>query len=150
MPTPFYITTPLYYVNAPPHLGGTYTTLVADTISRYKRMMGFDVKLLSGTDEHGQNIERAAKKQGITPQELADRVYAQYQKLWSLLGVECDEFIRTTDPRHDVSVGELYLRAKANGYVYKGSYSGWYCVSCEAYAPESDPSTPVPCPDCGR
>src|SRR5437667_556035 len=150
MPTPFYITTPLYYVNAPPHLGGTYTTLVADTISRYKRMMGFDVKLLSGTDEHGQNIERAAKKQGITPQELADRVYAQYQKLWSLLGVECDEFIRTTDSRHDVSVGELYLRAKANGYVYKGSYSGWYCVSCEAYASESDPSTPVPCPDCGR
>jgi methionyl-tRNA synthetase len=150
MPKPFYITTPLYYVNAPPHLGGTYTTLVADTIARYKRMMGFDVKLLSGTDEHGQNIERAAKQQDVSPKELADRVYAQYQKLWNLLGVEWDEFIRTTDPRHDVSVSELYLRAKANGYIYKGSYSGWYCVSCEAYASESDPSTPVPCPDCGR
>ena len=75
MSKPFYITTPLYYVNAPPHLGGTYTTLVADTIARYKRMMGFDVKLSCGTDEHGQNIERAAKQQGITPQELADRVY---------------------------------------------------------------------------
>jgi len=146
----FYITTPLYYVNAPPHLGGTYTTLVADTIARYKRMMGFDTKLLTGTDEHGVNIERAAKKQGVAPQELADRVYGNYRQLWNLLGVEFDEFIRTTDPRHDLAVNDLYLRAKANGYVYKGSYSGWYCVSCEAYAPESDPSTPVPCPDCGR
>src|SRR5437667_11645228 len=126
MPTPFYITTPLYYVNAPPHLGGTYTTLVADTISRYKRMMGFDVKLLSGTDEHGQKIERAARKQGITPQELADRVAAQYQNLWKLLGVEYDEFIRTTERRHDSAVIELYSRAKANGYIYKGQYSGWY------------------------
>ena len=150
MSKPFYITTPLYYVNASPHLGGTYTTLVADTIARYKRMMGFDVKLLSGTDEHGQKIERAARQQGVRPQELADRVAARYQELWKLLGVEYDEFIRTTEPRHDTSVGELYTRAKANGYVYKGTYSGWYCVSDEAYAPESDPSTPVPCPDCGR
>jgi methionyl-tRNA synthetase len=150
MSKPFYITTPLYYVNASPHLGGTYTTLVADTIARYKRMMGFDVKLLSGTDEHGQKIERAARQQGVKPQELADRVAARYQDLWRLLGVEYDEFIRTTEPRHDTSVAELYTRAKANGYVYKGTYSGWYCVSDEAYAPESDPSTPVPCPDCGR
>jgi len=150
MSKPFYITTPLYYVNASPHLGGTYTTLVADTIARYKRMMGFDVKLLSGTDEHGQKIERAARQQGVRPQELADRVAARYQDLWKLLGVEYDEFIRTTEPRHDTSVADLYARAKANGYVYKGTYSGWYCVSDEAYAPESDPSTPVPCPDCGR
>jgi methionyl-tRNA synthetase len=150
MSKPFYITTPLYYVNAPPHLGGTYATLAADTIARYKRMMGFDVKLLSGTDEHGQKIERAARQQGIPPQELADRVSAQYRNLWDALGVEYDEFIRTTDPRHDSAVVELYVRAKANGFVYKGSYSGWYCVSCEAYAPESDPNTPVPCPDCGR
>ena len=150
MPKSFYITTPLYYVNAPPHLGGTYTTIVADTIARYKRMMGFDVKLSCGTDEHGQNIERAAKKQGITPQQLADRVFQQYTKLWGLLGIEYDEFVRTTEGRHHTSVLELYSRVKANGFVYKGSYSGWYCVSCEAYAPESDPSTPVPCPDCGR
>src|SRR5215510_6984389 len=150
MPKSFYITTPLYYVNAAPHLGGTYTTIVADTIARYKRMMGFDVKLFCGTDEHGQNIERAAKTQGITPLQLADRVYSQYQDLWKLLGIEYDEFVRTTERRHDVSVNELYSRAKANGYIYKGSYSGWYCVSCEAYASESDPGTPVPCPDCGR
>ena len=150
MPKPFYITTPLYYVNAAPHLGGTYTTIVADTIARYKRMMGYDVRLLSGTDEHGQKIERAAREQGIAPQELADRVHTQYLDLWKRIGIEYDEFVRTTEARHHTSVIELYTRAKANGYVYKGSYSGWYCVSCEAYAPESDPSTPVPCPICGR
>ena len=150
MPNTFYITTPLYYVNAPPHLGGTYTTIVADTIARYKRMMGFDVKLFSGTDEHGPKIEREAKKQNSTALELADRVYTQYLKLWKLIGIEYDEFVRTTEKRHDASVIELYTRAKANGYVYKGSYSGWYCVSDEAYAPESDPGTPVACPDCGR
>src|SRR5213083_570549 len=121
----FYITTPLYYVNAPPHLGGTYTTIVADTIARYKRMIGFDVKLLSGTDEHGQKIERAAKQQVIAPKALADRVSAQYRNLWDILGVEYDEFIRTTEQRHHASVNELYLRTKANGYIYKGSYSGW-------------------------
>src|SRR5499426_431222 len=146
----FYITTPLYYVNAPPHLGGTYATLAADTIARYKRMMGFDVKLLSGTDEHGQKIERSARALGIKPKELADRVFTQYSDLWKLIGIEYDEFIRTTEPRHYKAVAEIYTRAKANGYIYKGSYSGWYCVSCEAYASESDASTPVNCPDCGR
>ncbi len=150
MSRPFYITTPLYYVNAPPHLGGTYCTIAADTIARYKRMMGFDVKLLTGTDEHGQKIERAARQQGIEPKALADRVFTQYLELWKLIGIEFDEFIRTTEPRHDESVKELYARARINGYVYKGSYSGWYCVSCEAYAPETDPAKPADCPDCGR
>src|SRR5215813_12728169 len=150
MPNTFYITTPLYYVNAAPHLGGTYTTIVADTIARYKRMMGFDVKLFSGTDEHGQKIEREAKQQGTSPLELANRVYTQYVNLWKLIGIEYDEFVRTTERRHDASVIELYTRMKANGYVYKGTYSGWYCVSDEAYAPKSDPAKPVPCPDCGR
>jgi len=146
----FYITTPLYYVNAPPHLGGTYSTIVADTIARYKRMMGFDVKLFTGTDEHGQKIERSAKAQGTDPKSLADRVYTQYVDLWKRIGIEFDEFVRTTEARHHVSVGELYRRAKAAGYIYKGEYAGWYCVSCEAYAPESDPATPANCPDCGR
>jgi methionyl-tRNA synthetase len=150
MPNTLYITTPLYYVNAPPHLGGMYSTIVADTIARYKRMSGFDVKLLCGTDEHGQKIERSAKALGIPPKELADRVFTQYSDLWKLIGIEYDEFIRTTEPRHYKAVAEMYLRAKAKGYIYKGSYSGWYCVSCEAYAAESDPSTPVNCPDCGR
>lgn len=146
----FYITTPLYYVNAPPHLGGTYTTLVCDTIARYRRMMGFDVRFLTGTDEHGQNIERAARKQGISPQELADRVYAHYERLWPTLGLSDHLRVRTTDERHTPAVHEIYRRVKTNGYIYKGEYAGWYCVSCEAYAPESDHSTPAPCPDCGR
>ncbi len=146
----FYITTPLYYVNAPPHLGSTYTTIVCDAIARYKRMMGFDVKLLTGTDEHGQKIERSAREQGIAPKELADRVQAQYADLWNSLGISHDLSIRTTDSRHPGAVGEIYLRAKANGFIYKGEYSGWYCVSCEAYAPDSDPKNPASCPDCGR
>ena len=146
----FYITTPLYYVNAAPHLGGTYTTFVCDTIARYKRMMGFDVKFLTGTDEHGQKIERSAREQGIEARELADRVQAQYADLWKSLGISHDLYIRTTDPRHRNAVQEIYRRAKANGFIYKGEYSGWYCVSCEAYAPESDPRKPAACPDCGR
>jgi methionyl-tRNA synthetase len=151
MPKPtFYITTPLYYVNAPPHFGGAYSTLVADTIARYKRMMGFDVKLLTGTDEHGLKIERSAKEQGIEPLALADGVVAQYKKLWSQLGIQYDEFIRTTEPRHDAAVYELYNRCKANGFIYKSEYAGWYCVSDEAYAPETDPGKPAVCPDCGR
>lgn len=149
MPKPFYITTPLYYVNAPPSWGA-YTTMVADAIARYKRMQGLDVRLVTGTDEHGQKIDRAAKTQGVSPQALADRVAAQYVQLYKEMGIEYDEFIRTTDPRHVPAVQELYRRAKAAGYIYKGEYSGWYCVSDEAYAPESDPEKPVNCPDCGR
>ena len=150
MSDPFYITTPLYYVNAPPHLGGTYTTIVCDAIARYKRMMGFDVKLLTGTDEHGQKIERAAREQGIEPKELADRVQTQYANLWTSLRMSHDLSVRTTDPRHPGAVGEIYRRAKANGFIYKGDYAGWYCVSCEAYAPDADSKEPAPCPDCGR
>ena len=149
MSKPFYITTPLYYVNAPPSWG-TYTTIVADAIARYKRMMGVEVKLTTGTDEHGQKIERSAKAQGLTPLALADRVADQYVRLWKQLGIEYDEFIRTTDPKHVPAVHELYRRSKANGFIYKGQYSGWYCVSDEAYAPENDPEKPVNCPDCGR
>lgn len=146
----FYITTPLYYVNASPHLGGTYTTLVCDTIARYKRMRGLDVRLLTGTDEHGQKIERAARKAGIEPQQLADRVYSQYEKLWPTLGLGDHLRVRTTEARHTPAVQEIYRRAKANGFIYKGEYAGWYCVSDEAYAPESDPEKPAICPDCGR
>ena len=146
----FYITTPLYYVNAAPHLGGTYTTIVADTIAQYKRMMGFDVKFFTGTDEHGQKIQRSAIEQGIEPAELVDRVYKQYDDLWKSIDIAFDESIRTTDPRHRAAVYEIYRRVKANGFIYKGDYAGWYCVHCEAYAPETDPQTPAACPDCGR
>ncbi len=150
MAEPFYITTPLYYVNAPPHLGGTYTTIVCDTIARYKRMAGFDVRFLTGTDEHGQKIERSARAAGIEPQALADGVFAEYKDLWRHIGISNDLWIRTTEPRHHKAVHEVYRRVRDNGYFYKGEYSGWYCVSCEAYAPEGSPEKPVACPDCGR
>src|SRR5947199_9278638 len=114
MPNIFYLTTPLYSVNAPPHVGGAYTTIVADTIARYKRMMGFDVKLFSGTDEHGQNIERAARKQGTTPLELADRVYTQYVNLWKLIGIECDQLVLRTEKRPDASHIHLSVWLKAH------------------------------------
>jgi methionyl-tRNA synthetase len=145
----FYITTPLYYVNAPPSWGA-YTTIVADAVRRYKQMLGMDVFLVTGTDEHGQKIERSAKAQGISPKELADRVAEQYKRLFQQMGIEYDGFIRTTDAHHVPAVNEMYLRAKAAGYIEKGQYAGWYCVADEAYAPESDPAKPVNCPDCGR
>jgi methionyl-tRNA synthetase len=149
MSKPFYITTPLFYVNGPPSWGA-YPTIVADAIRRYRKMRGEDVYLVTGTDEHGQKIDRFAKAQGITPKQLADRVAEQYKRLWEQLGIEYDGFIRTTDAHHVPAVHEMYLRAKAAGYIYKGKYSGWYCVTDEAYAPETDPEKPVNCPDCGR
>jgi methionyl-tRNA synthetase len=149
MSKPFYITTPLYYVNAPPSWGA-YTTIVADAIRRHKQMLGVDVFLTTGTDEHGQKIERSAKAQGISPKQLADRVAGQYRQLWQQMGIEYDAFIRTTDSHHVPAVHEMYLRAKAAGYIEKGQYSGWYCVFDEAYTPESDPGKPVNCRDCGR
>jgi methionyl-tRNA synthetase len=134
----FYLTTPLYYVNARPHLGHTYTTVVADCLSRYKKMQGFDVCLLTGTDEHGQNIERAAAAQGLSPKQLADQITAEYQKLWARLGIEYDQFIRTTETRHYAGAAEVFKRALNNGAIYKGQYSGWYCISCNLFAPESE------------
>jgi methionyl-tRNA synthetase len=144
----FYLTTPLYYVNAQPHLGHTYTTLVADCIARYKKMQGYDVCFLTGTDEHGQKIERAAQAQGISGLELADRVTAQFQKVWSGYGVEYDRFIRTSQKHHYAGASEIFKRAYDNGFIYKGNYSGWYCVSCNLFAPESE--TAPDCEDCGR
>ena len=139
----FYITTPLYYVNARPHLGHTYTTLVADCLSRYKRMQGYDVCFLTGTDEHGQNIERAAAAQGVAPEVLADRNAGAYRKLWSRFGVEYDRFIRTTSKSHYAAASEVFQRAFDNGFIYKGEYSGWYCIPCNLFAPEADAA-----PDC--
>ena len=139
----FYITTPLYYINARPHLGHTYTTLVADCLSRYKRMQGYDVCFLTGTDEHGQNIERAAAAQGVTPAVLADRNAGAYRKLWSRFGVEYDRFIRTTSQSHYAAAAEVFQRAFDNGFIYKGEYSGWYCIPCNLFAPEAESA-----PDC--
>jgi len=136
---PFYVTTPIYYVNDVPHIGHTYTTIVADVIARYKRMRGFDVRFVTGTDEHGINIQRAADKKGIKPIELADQVVARYHDLWGpeKLGITHDDFIRTTQPRHHDAVQRLFRKVREAGDIYEGSYAGWYCPSCEAFYPES-------------
>ncbi len=143
----FYLTTPIYYVNARPHIGHTYTTVVADAIARRKRSLGLDTWLLTGTDEHGQKIERSARQAGCSPQEFADRVSAEFRGLWDRMGLTYDDFIRTTEPRHKQAVQKLFALIRDNGYIYKGSYTGQYCVYDELYV-EAPPG--APCPDCGR
>ena len=144
----YYLTTPIYYVNAAPHIGHTYTTLAADTIRRFKRMQGYDAVLTTGTDEHGAKVARSAKTQNKTPQEFTDIISAEFSGLWEKLGITPDRFRRTTDPRHHKKVQELFERCLANGYLYKGSYTGQYCAHCELYVTEDKEE--APCPDCGR
>ena len=144
----FYLTTPIYYANARPHVGSAYTTLVADTIARFKRMQGYDVAFLTGTDEHGENIARAAAKAGVSPREHVDRYSAVFRNLWNELGISYTHFIRTTSPEHLRAVRRLLLRARDAGYIYKGFYQGRYCVYDNLYV--SDSTDPVDCPLCGR
>ena len=143
----FYITTPIYYVNARPHIGHAYTTLVCDTIARRQRMLGNDTYFLTGTDEHGQKIERAAAAAGCTPQEYADKISGEFRALWKRMGLTNNDFIRTTEERHKLGVQALFRKLRDNGYIYKGSYTGQYCVSDEAYV---DVPPGAPCPECGR
>ncbi len=145
----FYITTPIYYVNDLPHIGHIYTTVVADTIARYKRMRGFDVRFLTGTDEHGQKMDRTAREQGLTPKELADRVVGRYPPLWETLAITNDDFIRTTETRHHAGVHALIALLQKRGDIFKGSYEGWYCAGCEAFYPESQ-LVDGKCPDQGH
>jgi len=144
----FYLTTPIYYANARPHVGSAYTTLVADTIARFKRMQGYDVAFLTGTDEHGENIARAAAKAGVSPRQHVDRYSAIFRSLWNELGISYTHFIRTTSPEHLRAVRRLLLRARDAGYVYKGFYQGRYCVYDNLYV--TDSTDPVDCPICGR
>jgi len=144
----FYITTPIYYVNARPHIGHAYTTLACDTIARRQRMMGFDTYFLTGTDEHGQKIQRAAEAAGKTPQQLTNEVSAEFRALWDRMGITYDDYIRTTSERHKRGVQELWRRIRDNGYIYKGSYTGQYCVFDELYVDVVGPG--APCPVCGR
>ena len=144
----FYITTPIYYVNARPHLGHAYTTIACDTIARRQRMLGVDTFFLTGTDEHGQKIERAAQEAGKTPQQYADEISSEFRKLWQHMGISNDDFIRTTEERHQKRVQQLFRRIRDNGYIYKGKYTGQYCVSDELYVDGAQPGDP--CPTCGR
>ena len=143
----YYLTTPIYYTNGLPHIGHTYSTIVCDTIRRYKRMRGFDVVMTTGTDEHGVNVERSAKKAGIPESEFVAKMAAQWKALWDELGVQGDEFIRTTDLKHAHTVQWLFKLFKENGYVYPGHYTGQYCIYDNAYV---DVKPGENCPDCGR
>ena len=144
----YYITTPIYYVNAAPHIGHTYTTIAADTIKRIKRMEGYDAYLTTGTDEHGQKIERAAKAAGQTPEQFTDVISTEFRNQWKTLNLDIDFFQRTTSPQHAKVVQDLFQRCLENGYIDKGSYTGQYCVFDELYVNEAKPGDP--CPDCGR
>src|SRR5882757_6359109 len=148
MSKPFYITTPIYYVNARPHIGHTYTTIACDTIARRHRMLGDDTWVLTGTDERGQKIERAAQAAGKSPQQFADEVSEAFRTSWERLGLSYDDFLRTTSDRHKQGVQALWRKIRDNGYIYKGTYTGQYCVFDELYVDAVGPG--APCPDCGR
>ena len=145
----FYITTPIYYPNDNPHIGHTYCSVATDAIARYKRKQGYDVRFLTGTDEHGQKIERAAEANGITPIEYVDRVVANFQALWKMLDISYDDYIRTTEERHIHTVQKIFRRLYEQGDIYKGSYEGWYCTPCESFWLERQ-LVDGKCPDCGR
>lgn len=146
----FYITTPIYYPSAKLHIGHTYCTSVADTIARFKRRAGYDVRFLTGSDEHGQKIERIANEMGITPLEYTTKIVDGFKHLWDVLHISYDDFIRTTDERHEKVVQDLFQKAYDKGDIYKGSYEGWYCVPDETFWTEQKLGPNHTCPDCGR
>ena len=144
----YYLTTPIYYVNAAPHIGHAYTTIVADMIKRFQRMQGFDAVLTTGSDEHGVNVERAAERAGKTPKEFCDVIAREFQRQWQALDLGIDYFQRTTSPEHARMVNKLFQLCRDNGYIYKGSYTGQYCIFDNLYVNDAKPGDP--CPDCGR
>jgi methionyl-tRNA synthetase len=145
----FYITTPIYYINAEPHLGHAYTTMVADAIARSRRLLQEDVFFLTGTDEHGQKVERAAKKAGLPTQTFADQIAGKYRELFAALNISNDDFIRTTEARHKHAVQEIWRRVRDRGYLYKSTYEGWYCTVDELFVPETQ-LVDGRCPTCGN
>ena len=151
MRSKFYITTPIYYVNDQPHIGHAYTTILSDVLARYHRMMGVPVFFLTGTDEHGQKVKRAAEKAGRTPKEHADATVVRFQALWKKLNITNDDFIRTTEDRHRRVVQAILKRLYEKGDIYRAEYDGWYCVACERYYTEKDlMDGRCPEPGCGR
>ncbi len=145
----FYVTTPIYYVNDKPHIGHAYTTVLADVLARYHRLFGVPTHFLTGTDEHGQKVQRAAEKAGMTAQQQADSTVVRFQELWRKLEITNDDFIRTTEPRHARVVQEILQDLYDRGEIYRSEYDGWYCVPCERFFMEKDLTDGV-CPDCTR
>lgn len=145
----FYITTPIYYVNDLPHIGHAYTTIAADVMARFQRLNGKKVFFLTGTDEHGKKIEKQAEMEGMTPKELADTVVERFKELWKILNISNDDFIRTTEKRHENAVKEFWRRIYEKGDIYLGDYEDWYCIPCESFWTESE-LVDGKCPSCGR
>lgn len=145
----FYITTPIYYPSDKLHIGHSYTTVAADAMARFKRMTGYDVKFLTGTDEHGQKIQRKAEEEGTTPKAYVDEIVDGIQKLWKTLDISYDQFIRTTDDYHVEAVQKIFKKLYDQGDIYKSYYEGWYCTPCEAFWTDSQLGEGK-CPDCGR
>jgi len=145
----FYITTPIYYPSGKLHIGHSYTTVAADVMARYKRLQGYDVMFLTGTDEHGQKIERIAREEGVSPQEYVDRIVAGIKELWKLMKITNDRFIRTTDDYHVKAVQKIFKKLYDQGDIYKSEYEGWYCTPCESFWTETQLKDGK-CPDCGR
>ncbi len=146
----FYVTTPIYYINSDPHIGSAYTTIVADSVARYKRMMGYDTFFLTGTDEHGQHVLRAAQKANRDVKDFADELAGRFIKLWKELGVSNDAFVRTTDDYHVKAVQDFFQKMYDKGDIYLGKYEGWYCVNCETFWTEKDIDENKLCPTCHR
>ncbi|MBQ8780409.1 MAG: methionine--tRNA ligase [Oscillospiraceae bacterium] len=148
--TPFYITTPIYYPSGNPHIGHCYTTVACDSIARYKRMQGYDVMFLTGTDEHGQKIEQKAAEKGVTPQQYVDEIVEIFKNLWSYMNISYDRYIRTTDDYHVEAVQKIFKDLYDKGYIYKGEYKGKYCTPCESFWTESQLDENGCCPECHR
>jgi methionyl-tRNA synthetase len=150
----FYLTTPIYYVNATPHIGHAYTTIAADVLARYKRQQGFEVHFLTGTDEHGQKVWKMADSQGKPAQQFVDDMVAQFKSAWAKLNIQYDDFIRTTEERHKNCVQNIFHQLLQKGDIYKGEYEGWYCIPCETFWAEGELNEDLEgrklCPDCGR
>ncbi len=146
----YYITTPIYYVNDIPHIGHSYTTIAADTLARYRRFLGDEVFFLTGTDEHGQKIQKTSKERGISPKQLADKVVENFKGLWKRLDITNNFFVRTTDDYHIKCVQEAFQKLYDKGDIYKDEYEGWYCIPCESYYSELDIGKDRLCPACGR
>ncbi|HAG42712.1 MAG TPA: methionine--tRNA ligase [Clostridium sp.] len=146
---PYYITTPIYYPSANLHIGNTYTTVAADALARFKRLTGHEVMFLTGTDEHGQKLQRIAEEKGVTPIEYIDEIVAGIKELWSIMDIKYDKFIRTTEDYHKKAVQKIFNQLHEQGDIYKSSYEGWYCTPCESFWTETQLSNGN-CPDCGR
>lgn len=146
----YYISTPIYYPSSNLHIGHTYCTVMADAMARFKRLQGYDVMFLTGTDEHGQKIQLLAEEKGVSPQEYVDEVVAGIKELWKTMEISYDDFIRTTEPRHIKRVQKLFMKMYEKGDIYKGEYEGWYCTPCESFWTENQLGEGNTCPDCGR